>query len=105
MSVSAKVRFTKDSNNHSGVTVTASRLKEAGFRVRPDALLKGERYKATLKDCFGNTETVMLTVNRSKANGSKQTTLYATPNTLRNAAVGRPVEYSVVELKKVRNRA
>ena len=105
----SKVTFTKASSSDTGFTVTANRLNEAGFtRVNANSLLKGEQYAATLTDSRGRTVVTTMTVNRSKANGSKQTTLYT--NSLAGKAyisepiVGFPVTYTVTNLKKLRNR-
>jgi hypothetical protein len=104
-----KVVFTKASTSDTGFTVTADRLNSAGFsRVDSSSLLKGERYTVTLTDVRGRSVTTTLTVNRAKANGSTQTTLYTTSlagkGLVNEPEVGSPVTYLVTNLKKLRNR-
>jgi hypothetical protein len=107
--VKSKVVFTKASVNDTGVTVTGARLKAAGFRLDPNNLLPGERYKAVLVDNYGATVETTLTCNRSKALGSSNTTLYSSGLTSSKKGftlpqVGNSVEYTISSLKKVRNR-
>jgi hypothetical protein len=96
------VVFTCASKTDAGVTVTANRLKEAGFRIVPEALLKGQTYSATLTDRNGNTTKTKLVVNRSVVNGGTSTTFYAYVDELVKPVVGRPVTYSITNLRKVR---
>ena len=100
---SRTVTFTSASERDLGVTVTATRLQEAGFKINPNTVLKGQRFRATLKDARGTTLNVTLTVNRAKTNGSSQTTLYsgalnvATGFTLPYVGVSR--DYTVVNFR------
>lgn len=94
------VVFTCASKTDTGVTVTANRLKEAGFKITPESLLKGQTYSATLTDRNGNTTKTKLVVNRSVLNGGTSTTFYAYVDGLAKPVVGRPVKYTVTSLRK-----
>lgn len=74
---SRTVTFTSASEHDLGVTVTATRLQEAGFKINANTVLKGQRFRATLRDVRGNELNVTLTVNRAKTDGSSKTTLYS----------------------------
>jgi hypothetical protein len=100
---SRTVTFTRASETDVGVTVTAKRLAEAGFKINADKVLKGQRFRATLTDTRGNSVNVVLTVNRSKANGGSYTTLYTyiEANSFSLPYVGLSREYSVSNFRAV----
>ena len=98
------VTFTKASEHDEKLTVTARRLNDAGFSVvDPDNLFKGETFEVTLKDKSGNKVKSKFTVNRSKLNGAKTTTLHGDSNTKlvgRSVYVGAAKDLEVVSVKR-----
>lgn len=104
MSKSRVVTFTRASETDLGVTVTANRLAEAGFKIDANKLLKGQRFRATLTDARGNSYTVTLTVNRAKTGGNKSTTLYSneiTSSSFSQPYVGVSRKYTVSNLRAI----